>query len=278
MTYLPGIDIASYQGQPDFDKVAAAGYGFVLTKATEGVGYVNPEFAVNWPRIKQAGLARGAYDFCRPDQGGAVADALAFLHAVGPLDQYDVLMGDFEVSPSGLRIDTSRAGGQVQHLIRRMVKRRGPAAMLLAMPPKATANLLQWALDWIATIEENTGITPLFYSAPWFMVPHGLTGSPELARCGLAHAAYQATEPAPPPNWTFNAIWQYSDTGSVPGIAGPVDLDRFNGTIEQFRLYGKAAVSKSPFDTAARLQGCGYLAGGSGVQDMIAWLGGYEDG
>ena len=28
-------------------------------------------------------------------------------------------------------------------------------------------------------------------------------------------------------NWTF---WQYTNCGSVPGISGCVDLDRFNGT------------------------------------------------
>jgi GH25 family lysozyme M1 (1,4-beta-N-acetylmuramidase) len=27
--------------------------------------------------------------------------------------------------------------------------------------------------------------------------------------------------------WTF---WQHSSLGSVPGINGPVDLDRFNGS------------------------------------------------
>lgn len=38
--------------------------------------------------------------------------------------------------------------------------------------------------------------------------------------------------------WPFWAVWQYSSTGSVPGIAGRVDLNHFNGTIEQFKQYG----------------------------------------
>ncbi len=33
--------------------------------------------------------------------------------------------------------------------------------------------------------------------------------------------------------------------------------------------------TKPPLDDKARLQGCAYLAGGSGVQDMIAWLQGF---
>ena len=34
--------------------------------------------------------------------------------------------------------------------------------------------------------------------------------------------------------WT---LWQHSSTGSVPGIAGKVDLDRFNGSSLQASLF-----------------------------------------
>lgn len=34
----------------------------------------------------------------------------------------------------------------------------------------------------------------------------------------------------PWPRWTF---WQHSPAGRVPGITTPVDLDRFNGTVEE---------------------------------------------
>ncbi|MBC7859686.1 MAG: hypothetical protein H7Z39_13135, partial [Burkholderiaceae bacterium] len=32
--------------------------------------------------------------------------------------------------------------------------------------------------------------------------------------------------------WTF---WQYSQSGSVAGVAGQVDLDRFNGDHDRFQ-------------------------------------------
>jgi GH25 family lysozyme M1 (1,4-beta-N-acetylmuramidase) len=34
---------------------------------------------------------------------------------------------------------------------------------------------------------------------------------------------------------------QYSDEGTVPGVAGPVDLDVFYGTEDQLRALGKGA-------------------------------------
>ena len=40
-----------------------------------------------------------------------------------------------------------------------------------------------------------------------------------------------ASRPSPPaagvPGWTF---WQYTSSGTVAGMSGSVDLDRYNGT------------------------------------------------
>jgi LysM repeat protein len=44
--------------------------------------------------------------------------------------------------------------------------------------------------------------------------------------------------------WTF---WQYSESGSVPGISGSVDLDYFNGTLSDLEALTTApAGSLSP--------------------------------
>ncbi len=197
---LQGIDIASYQGLPDFAQVAASGVSFVVTKATEGTGYVNPTFCHNWLQSPAAGLARAAYHFARPDESGPEAQASFFLHTLGPLSPGDVLVLDLE-SGSG--------------------------------------NVLNWTLGWLRAVWLATGARPLLYSGTWFMEPHGLTGNAELSEYGLWLAAYQSAPPSPPPNWPFWAIWQYSDKGIVPGIAGPVDLDYFNGDdISRFKAYG----------------------------------------
>jgi len=40
--------------------------------------------------------------------------------------------------------------------------------------------------------------------------------------------------------WPHWAMWQYSSTGTVPGISGRVDLNQFNGSVEVFKKYGTA--------------------------------------
>ena len=55
-----GIDVASHQHPDnapiDWAAVAAAGWAFVIVKATEGVGYVNPFFAQDVAGARAAGL------------------------------------------------------------------------------------------------------------------------------------------------------------------------------------------------------------------------------
>ena len=46
-------------------------------------------------------------------------------------------------------------------------------------------------------------------------------------------ANYGATCPLMPSNFTQWKMWQYSSTGTVPGISGSVDMDEFNGSLSQ---------------------------------------------
>lgn len=68
--------------------------------------------------------------------------------------------------------------------------------------------------------------------------------------CALWVAAWGNNNAIPEPHevpgsdeWPYWAVWQYSSTGSVPGINGRVDLNQFNGTVEQFKKFGSGAVS-----------------------------------
>lgn len=218
---ISGIDVSSYQGTVNWPAVAGAGYQFAAVKATEGVGYVNPFFAVQWAGAKQAGMVRIAYHFAQPSQSAAADEAAFFLSTVGRLEPGD-----------GLALDLESGGG----------------------------NLLSWALTFLRAVEAAVGFKPFFYSGLWFMQPAGLVGSPDLAQYGLWLAAYQANAPAPPAPWQFWAIWQ-TGQGSVPGVGGVCDLDVFNGTADQLRAYGMqvspmdpcAALRQQLSDTQAQL-------------------------
>ncbi|MDD9148171.1 LysM peptidoglycan-binding domain-containing protein [Sporolactobacillus sp. CQH2019] len=69
MAQYKGIDIASMQGHVDFNKVKAAGYSFVIIKATEGSEagshYINPYFRESVRNAEAAGLAVHIYHFFR---------------------------------------------------------------------------------------------------------------------------------------------------------------------------------------------------------------------
>lgn len=218
-----GVDVASYQGYPDWAAVAAAGYTFAITKATEDTGYVNPTFAHNWAGIKNAGLYRGAYHFARPSINDAVSEADYF---VGLVEQHGIETGDI------LALDLEAGVGDL-----------GP-----------------WVLAFCRRIEERCGFPPIIYTGAWFSGPHNLAAYPEIGNYGLWLAAYQAQMPAPPPPWGTVAFWQYSSSGHVPGIAGDVDVNVFNGPAGRIALYGKPAPAEPVPDPSAWVVGPGILA------------------
>ena len=73
--------------------------------------------------------------------------------------------------------------------------------------------------------------------------------------CGLWVAAWgnnDATPDAQPPSdeWPFWVVWQYSSTGSIPGISGRVDLNLFSSDdIEKFKEYGNKRGTTMPAPT-----------------------------
>lgn len=236
---LPGIDVASWQGAAiDWPAVAGAGYGFALIKASEGVVYANPTFAPDWTGARAAGLVRAAYHYAQPDRNSPQAEV-------------------------GLFLTCLQAGGGLA---------TGDA---LALDVEAgSGDLLAWVQAWLAAVEAAVGFKPLLYSRTEFMAAHALLDA-SLADNGLWLAQYQSSQPPPPAPWAFVAIWQ-SGQGAVPGIAGPVDLDTFNGTRDQLLRYGKPAPPRLPFDEAARWQLVKYAVGGSGVADLVHWLEQYQ--
>jgi hypothetical protein len=83
--------------------------------------------------------------------------------------------------------------------------------------------------QWIDHVEAATGTKPIIYTAKYFW--QDSVGAPDDF---LDHALWVANYGPecpliadPWPRWDF---WQYTSSGSVPGIAGNVDRNEFNGT------------------------------------------------
>jgi GH25 family lysozyme M1 (1,4-beta-N-acetylmuramidase) len=217
-----GIDVASYQGYPDWNAVKASGISFAITKLSEDTGYVNPTFDYNWAQMKNVGIQRGAYHFARPEGNDAEeeADALCTRLINAGFETTDMVALDLEAGYGDL----------------------GP-----------------WTLTFCRWVQERLGVVPLIYTGRWFSEPHNLGSYPEIADYPLWLAAYQPTMPSPPAPWNVVSFWQYSSSGQIPGIVGDVDLNVFNGTAENLPLMGKLP-AETPAPSAEYSVGGGILA------------------
>lgn len=90
--YARGPDISSHQhdsGTPDFKKVKADGNDFIIIKATQGAGYVNPYFAADVAGARAAGLIVMPYHYMNSDDPQREVDA--FMRQVKPVFPMGVL-------------------------------------------------------------------------------------------------------------------------------------------------------------------------------------------
>jgi GH25 family lysozyme M1 (1,4-beta-N-acetylmuramidase) len=202
ITPLEGIDVSHWQNTIAWTKVAAAGKKFAIIKATESTTFTDQLYATNHAAAKAAGLWTGAYHFARPSTtaNDAVLEADHFAAVMN--------LGAGDLLPA---LDLEDSGGL------------------------SVAALQAWVGSFLGEVTVRTGVRPMIYTSPAFWKKY-MGDSHALADAGyttLWIAHWNTTSPTVPANnwgghgWTF---WQYADCGSVPGISGCVDLDRFNGT------------------------------------------------
>jgi lysozyme len=189
------IDISHYQGFPDFAKAKASGVVAVIHKATQGVSYSDPNRKKNCINAVNAGLAVCTYHWITPNDN--VLKQIDFY-----LKEVDPVPGERVV------IDYEQQG--------------------------CTLTGLKLAVGALLKDPRNLQIT--VYSGHLLKEQLGTTRDAYLAEnTDLWIAQYtSAASPSWPkgtyPNYT---LWQYSESGRVPGITdNQVDLNRFNGSDE----------------------------------------------
>lgn len=206
---ITGIDVASYQhpggANINWGAVRAAGHSFAYIKATEGTTYTNPYFAGDWPGAGNTGLLRGAYHYARPRLpiSSAVDQARYFVSRTGTMQGANDLppMLDLEDTGSGL----------------------------------APGDIVRWSRAWLGEVERLTGRRPMIYTGRWYW--SGYLGSSlglNDYRLWLSDYNGKAAPTATIPGWNWT-IWQYTSSGSVPGIVGRVDMNRYCCTAANLR-------------------------------------------
>jgi lysozyme len=99
----------------------------------------------------------------------------------------------------------------------------------------ATA-LTAWAQTWLSQVSAATGVRPIIYTNPNFWST-SMADTDWFARNGytvlwIANWTTANAPAVPAGSWGGNgwSFWQFSSSGTVQGISGPVDLDRYNGS------------------------------------------------
>jgi lysozyme len=200
---VEGIDVSYYQGAIDWNQVESSGIAFAVTRISDGLNFPDSDFDRNWPAIKSVGLVRGAYQYFEPGQD-ALAQADKVVQKVGRLGP-----GDLPV-----QLDMEVTGGQ------------------------SSAAIVSKMKAWSDRVTAGTGKAPMVYTARYFWNDN--VDSTDFSSYPLWVANYDVSCPNTPDAWTKWLIWQYGDNGTVSGINGGADVDRFNGTREDLeRFVGK---------------------------------------
>ena len=215
MATVPGIDVSYWNAGIDWPKVRATGQRFVFVKATESSSYRDPTFDDNWFGAKSAGLLRGAYHFFR-------CNVDAKRQADSFIDYVKSFRDDGELPPV---LDIETHDGQRRDKI------------------------LPAAKTWLDRVEAAFGRKPIIYSGKYFLQDYFSEtggGPPAWAK---DHALWLAQypdqyvpgmEPFLPRGWFRWTFWQYSEKGRVNGIHANVDLNLFNGTLEELYKFAEA--------------------------------------
>ena len=207
-----GVDVSRFNGAIDWSQVAVSGRRFAFVQASRGSGadcLVKPLqcgadslWLSNSAAARAAGLRIGAYHrafasgatraLAKADAG---AEAALFVSQVGRVPRGDLL--------PVLDVETPFAG-------------------------LSPGRLRTWITTWMKRVRKGTGAKAMVYTN---VTSWGATGSTTQFVAGhpLWIAQWQVAKPTlvPAANWGGLgwSVWQFTSSGSVPGISGRVDED-----------------------------------------------------
>ena len=197
-----GLDVSDHQLVVDWSAAASHGAQFAYVKATEGTGFISPDFTPQYDGAYQAGLLRGAYHFALPNQSTGAAQASFFVaNGGGWTDNGRTL-------PGALDIEYNPYGAECYKL--------------------SQSAIVSWVASFADTYEALTSVWPVIYTtAEWW---NTCTGDYRgfASRDPLWMPTYGSEGSTPPAGWNFYTISQNAPSGTFPG-----DQDTFNGSTGQ---------------------------------------------
>lgn len=99
--------------------------------------------------------------------------------------------------------------------------------------------------DGLILLESKVGYRPIIYTGPsWWN--RNTVGSPRWSQHDLWIANYGNPSPTLPRDWTTWRFWQWTETGTIPGMPGTVDVNWFNGDENQLKQYAASRINLVP--------------------------------
>ena len=205
----PGIDVSRWQGNIDWDAVAASGMAsFCWAKVSEGNTHVHPGHKHNISECRRVGIPVGGYHFARPDlHKDPYKEVLNFTNLC-PIEVGDLRpVLDFEVSSDIHDPDSLRA----------------------------------WVLEFLKETENKLGIEPIVYTGG-NMVKYKLNrDTSNIDEYTLWHALYSEkafTEGIPKDRlggWKEWRVWQWTGSEKISGVKGDIDRNWLSGGPSGFK-------------------------------------------
>lgn len=204
---VQGIDVSESNGNIVWSKVRSADKRFAFLKVNEGDRIDTKTTSGRVQAAKKAGLLVGGYDFLRPRAGrtGAQEFDIFYRHAkeVGLVNK-GCLRPVADVEATGF------SGSEEALRTRRYV------------------------YSWINRCIKVTAHHPIIYTASWFW--DGVMHARNPHGCKLWLADYTAQwEHHIPAGFGHASFHQYTDKGTVAGIAGHVDLDKYLSSLADLK-------------------------------------------
>ncbi len=193
---IHGLDISHHQGKINWDTLRTEKFKFVYIKATEGGDHKDRRFKRNWEAAARIGLMRGAYHFFTFCKDSKI-QAQNFIDSVPVEDNMLPPAIDIEYAGNCKTRPSKTVLHQEVRIFAEEVRRVYRRTPVLYVTEEIYVDYLQ----------DKTIGYPLWIRDIYF--------EPDANR-------------AP---WLF---WQYANRGRVKGINGPVDLNVFNGSAEEF--------------------------------------------
>lgn len=203
---MNGIDVSNWQHGIDISKVPC---DFVISKATEGINYTNPDCDRVIQQCIHLGKCWGVYHYINGTNG--------------EIDYFVKSISGY-ISHGIIALDWERQGNH------------------------GWGNLA-YLEQCINRVIELTGVRPIIYASksqfPWELCKKYDCGTWVAQYANNARTGYQQK---PWGNGAY-AIFQYSANGRLTGYNGSLDLDIANMSAEQWKSYANPSGAKTPATT-----------------------------